>query len=313
MRSYLALLATIGFIATHQHPSEAQPISQADLLQYRDEEFRFSIHYPRSWATVEATHAQTRFKAVSNGGTEMPDLSVVVTSLPRSAKGFIQDEFVKSIDVQAYLEYMRQSIPNAELIEHGQTMLSNQPAYYFVIQFTHRFLGIEVPVRQIQVQTARERNVYTITFRTDPEIFAESFALFEVLSAGFILWPEPPNVGIAGRFVQSPRTDVPSATLVGGLRTLVLIGLFALGAVFLRFVVIRRALSKTLAFGTVAPVWLALHWFHYESGRSSIPSWVSAGAVLAILILASGQKSEKPATRNRDDSDGSSTPSVGAH
>ncbi len=310
MRSYWGLLAIVGLSAMLGNRSRAQQISQADFLQYRDEEFRFSIHYPRSWARIEATHAQTRFKAVSDGGAGTDDLSVVVTTLPRSEEDFTPEEFLKSIDAQAYLKYVRQNVPGAELIEHGPTTLSNQSAYYFVIQLTHRALGIEMPMRQIQVQTARKRNVYTITFRTDPERFQRSLTLFEAITFGFVLWPEPPDVGIVGPPLHSPGADAPSAALAGGMRALLLIGLFALGAVILRFVVFRRALSKTLALGTVAPIWLVLLWFHHQGGLANTPSWLSAGPVVGFFLLISGRKSAKPNSQERDDSDGSGNPSV---
>ena len=45
-------------------------------------------------------------------------------------------------------------------------------------------------MRQIQVQTVRKGNVFTITFRSDPEHFSKSITLFELITAGFVLWPE---------------------------------------------------------------------------------------------------------------------------
>jgi len=193
MRSILVVCALIALSCMFEHEIRAEQISQADFVQYRDERYRFSIHYPRSWSKVEATHAQTRLKAVSDGGSGGADLSVVVTTVPR-AENETPEEFLRSMDAKAYLSYLRESVPGAKLIEHGSTSLSNQAAYYFITDLAHRILGVEVPIRQLQFLTVRKGNVYTITFRTDPEHFPERSTLFKLITAGFVLWPEGPAV-----------------------------------------------------------------------------------------------------------------------
>ena len=169
--------------------SGAELISQDDFVQYRDAQYRFSIHYPRSWSKVEATHSQTRLKIVSDHGLGGDDVSVVVNTLHNSEK-ITPESFLNLIDVKEYMGYLRKSIPGAKLVKHGPTSLSNQQAYYFVTDVTHHVLGAEVPMRQIQVQTVRKGNVFTITFRSDPEHFSKSITLFELITAGFVLWPE---------------------------------------------------------------------------------------------------------------------------
>ena len=192
MRSIVVVCALIALSCTFEHEIRAEQISQADFVQYRDERYRFSIHYPRSWSKVEATHAQTRFKAVSDGGSGGDDLSVVVTTVPGSEKE-TPEEFLKSIDAKAYLSYLRESVPSAKLMQHGPTSLSNQAAYYFITDLTHRVLGVEVPMRQLQFLTVRKGNVYTITFRTDPEHFPGRHTLFKLVAAGFVFWPDGPD------------------------------------------------------------------------------------------------------------------------
>lgn len=192
MRPILMVCALVVLSCMFDHEIRAEQISQADFVQYRDERYRFSIHYPRSWSKVEATHAQTRFKAVSDGGLGGDDLSVVVTTVP-GAENETPEDFLKSIDAKAYLSYLRENVPGAKLMEHGPTSLSNQAAYYFVTDLTHRVLGVEVPMRQLQFQTVRKGNVYTITFRTDPEHFPGKATLFKLITAGFVFWPEVPD------------------------------------------------------------------------------------------------------------------------
>jgi PsbP len=192
MRSILVACALIALSCMFEHEIRAEQISQTDFVQYRDERYRFSIHYPRSWSKVEATHAQTRLKAVSDGGSGGDDLSVVVTTVPGS-ENETPEEFLKSIDAKAYLNYLRENVPGAKLIEHGPTSLSNQAAYYFITDLTHRVLGMEVLMRQLQFQTVRKGNVYTITFRTDPEHFPGRSTLFKLITVGFVFWPDGPD------------------------------------------------------------------------------------------------------------------------
>lgn len=312
MRSYVALLPMLALSSMLVHVSRAQQISQSDFAQYQDQEYRFSIRYPRSWARTEATHAQTRFKVVSDGGAGADDLSVVVTTVPGS-KNITPEEFLKSMNAEAYLAYVQQNVPGAKLIEHGPTTLSNQAAYYFVTDLTHRVLGLEAPMRQIQVQTVRNRNVYTITFRTDPGHLPESLKEFVLITAGFVLWPDPPGDGVVGRAVQAPYRNAPATALGPGVFALLLIGLFMVGAAILRFAFIGRALSKPAALGVVAPVWLALIWLHHQGGQSGTPPWISAGAVAAWFLLTSANKSENRTSAQSDDSDGSGRSSPDAH
>ncbi len=192
MRSIFVVCALIALSCMFEHEIRAEQISQADFVQYRDERYRFSIHYPRSWSKVEATHAQTRLKAVSDGGSGGDDLSVVVTTVPGS-ENETPEEFLRSIDAKTYLNYLRESVPGAKLIEHGPTSLSNQAAYYFITDLTHRILGVEVPMRQLQFLTVRKGNAYTITFRTDPEHFPGRGTLFKLITAGFVFWPDGPE------------------------------------------------------------------------------------------------------------------------
>lgn len=192
MRSIFVAYAFMALSCMFVHDVRAEQFSQADFVQYRDEKYGFSIHYPRSWSKVDASHPQTRLKAVSDGGLGGDDLSVVVTTMPGS-ENETPEQFLRTIDAKAYLNYLRENVPSIKLVEHAPTTLSNQAAHYFITDLTHRVLGIEVPMRQLQLLTVRKGNVYTITFRTDPEHFSKRSTLFKLMAAGFVLWPEVPD------------------------------------------------------------------------------------------------------------------------
>lgn len=160
-------------------------------LVYRDTEYSFSYHYPRSWAQVEATHTATRFKAVSDGGFGSEDVSINVVPNP-NAKGkpptahFIN---IKS-DPEAYVTTLRRSIPTVQLLYHGETTLSNQPAYYLIIDYTFSSAGIDIPIRQMQIFTGRDGINYTITLRCDPALWSERSQSLRLLATGFVLHPK---------------------------------------------------------------------------------------------------------------------------
>lgn len=296
----LALILASQSLRTPE--SSSTSLSQLDFAQYRDLEYKFSIHYPRSWAMVEATHPQTRLKAISHNGAGDDDLSVVVTRLPGS-RILSPDELVQSIDAEQYLAYLRKSIPGAQLIKYGPTTLSNQAAYYFVTDVTHRPLEIDVPMRQIQVQTAHSGNVYTITFRTSPDLSSELPILFQMILGGFVLWPDVENTsGQVARqsFGEDPRT----AARRGAISALLLIALFGLGAGFIRLVLVRRPLSTLWGVGVAGSAWLImLAVYHLTADVRWPPSWISAGAVVAFFVLTWGTKGGRARSRGRTEFD----------
>jgi len=297
MRSPVAFFAALMMSSYLLAGSRADQLTQADFLQYRDEEYRFSIHYPRLWAKVDATHKQTRFKAVSDGGRGTDDVNVVVTTLPGS-KDMPPEDFLRLVDPDAYLAYVQQNVPDAKLLDHGRTTLSNQAAYYFVTDVTHHALGMDVSVRQTQVQTVRAGNVYTITFRSDPsdpDRYAQGYTVFQLIAAGFVLWPDPPNTPSAERPERSRADDANNVALRSGLSALLLIGLFALGAGVVRFAVIGRPLSKAMAFSVTASLWVALLVLLHRSGTTGARPWISAGVVVAFFLLTAPKRPGKHA------------------
>jgi hypothetical protein len=162
---------------------------QAQFLQYRNDVHKFTIAYPRGWAMVEATHRETVFKAVSDNGQGIADISVIVLE-SANAEGLAPSEFVKNIDPQAELSAMLEVAPDATLLEHGTTYWGNQPAYFHFIDCTFRTLAYVAPIRMIQVCTVRGEDLFVITFRAEQDKFDAVYYIFEAIAGGFVFWPD---------------------------------------------------------------------------------------------------------------------------
>jgi hypothetical protein len=119
-------------------------VNQKDFTVYRDNSYAFSIHYPKSWAVVEATHTQTCFKAVSENGSGMEDISINVIQNPKR-KGAPPSEHIGLIssNPQMLVDFMKKQIPSVRMVSHGKTKLSNQDAYYIIVDFTNEALSSE--------------------------------------------------------------------------------------------------------------------------------------------------------------------------
>ena len=169
-------------------------LNETDFTVYRDDSYDFSFHYPKSWARVEATHKQTRFKAVSESGNGSEDVSINAIPNPQR-KGSPPSAHIAwtSSNPEAMVEVMKKNIPSAVLVAHGKTKLSNQDAYYIVVDYTYEAAGYSFEIRQIQYYTGRDGLNYTITMRSLRSDWKSKASLFSHLAARFILHPQLPQ------------------------------------------------------------------------------------------------------------------------
>jgi len=165
-------------------------LSDADFTAFRDNQAHFSFHYPKSWAQVDASHSATRFKAVSQDGYGREDISINV--IPNDqAKGKAPEAHFKGIKANPniVLSLLKNSHPDARIIDYGETTLSNQPAYYIITAYTHSAVGNKVYIRQLQYITGRDGLNYTITMRSTSGNWEQDFRLFQILATRFVLHP----------------------------------------------------------------------------------------------------------------------------
>lgn len=163
----------------------------SDLIVYRDPTYPFSFHYPKSWVRVEATNAATRFKAVSEAGAGQEDISIVAVANPKT-KGQPPAAYFATMrkSPAGYVAALKKQNPSVRLVSHGDTTISNQPAYYIVVDFNHSAAGITIPMRQLQILTGKDGVYYTITMRGDPEKWPTLSKTFLLLATRFVFVPQ---------------------------------------------------------------------------------------------------------------------------
>jgi len=173
------------------HSFAHQPTQQSNLIIYRDQQFPFTVYYPKTWIRVDPTNPTTRFKAESSdNGDVVADFNVVV-SYNQKLESMSPSEFVESSskNSQSLMQAMRRVFPDARLINEGKTYISNRQAYYRLTEATYRYLDTEMPMSILQINALFEGNTYTLTFRCPPERYEEFLPTFETIAATFTIRP----------------------------------------------------------------------------------------------------------------------------
>lgn len=168
----------------------AQEITDKDFTMYQNSKFPFSVAYPKSWSAVPASHPQTRLKVVSKAGAGEDDFSVVVEyhdDLRQTSPARFADSLLNR--PEDYLDNIKEAAPRAKLLRHGPTYLSNHEACFFEVDFVARVLDLELPTTMYQLLTAREGNVYTLTFRTSRTRYDDMKPVFDLIAAQFVIRP----------------------------------------------------------------------------------------------------------------------------
>ena len=165
----------------------AQTLKDSDFVYYHDERYPFSAWYPKTWSKVPITHPQTRLKVRNEN--EIDDYSINIISL-EELKKLSPKEYIGMLSKNDYLNLLRTTFPDITLLESGQTFVSNQEALYFITKLTQRSVGIELPMAQMQILTAKDGNVYTLTLRTEPERLEEMLPVFRAILMGFVIRPQ---------------------------------------------------------------------------------------------------------------------------
>ena len=145
--------------------SELHALTDKDLTVYRDDTYKFSLHYPQNWSPVPPTHKKTRIKIVNENGSGDCDCGVNVQYVPEAKNMKAKDAIAQISDPKIIQNNLRSSIPDATIIKNGRTFLSNQEAIYHIVKFTFRSFGLEVPIKMIMIQTVKREYVYTVSCR----------------------------------------------------------------------------------------------------------------------------------------------------
>ena len=165
----------------------APALNSRDIVVHRDAQAGFIFQYPKSWSPVPSTFERTRIKIVSEQGAGGEDCGVNV-QIDESLRNVSPQEAIRRMpDARNYQRALRVGLPDATVVENGRTHLSNQDAVFFIITFTVRSVGLEVPGKMIAVQTARNGKVYTVSCRAGRNEFDRLMPVFQLIFAGFLI------------------------------------------------------------------------------------------------------------------------------
>lgn len=166
-------------------------LTNNDFTTYRNDEFKFSFWYPKSWLSVQTTHKQTKIKVVSNSGKGVDDCNVVA----------VTNDLFRNYPPEDYIRDAKKGIPrilrkqyqDIKFIKTGVTSLSNKEAYYSITEATVKSYGISIPTTFLTVVTldSNKKNgtQYIITCRTEPERFEKMHPIFKLILLGFVIKP----------------------------------------------------------------------------------------------------------------------------
>lgn len=168
-------------------PLLAQTINSKNVAVYRDEATGFVLTYPDDWSQVPSTHQKTRIKIVSNRGNGLEDCSVNVQIVEGANSLTPQESASQFLDGPTYQQMLRKSLPDLVVEKSGRTFISNQDAAYYQSRFTFRSVGIEVPMKMMQIQIASKGKIFTVSCRAGAAEFEKKLPKFQLVFAGFLI------------------------------------------------------------------------------------------------------------------------------
>lgn len=181
----LITIAMVSFIASFS----AEASTPKKMTTYRNNEYKFVFQYPNGWGQSPATHAGTKIKIEHNNGQDGEDCMVNVQNAKTAQDRLPPKQFVNTISQHSYEQAMRKSLPDAKVITSGKSSISNQDAFYATLKFTYRSMGLEIPMKMMQVITTKNNNVYIIGCRAPSDTFDKNISTYKLVLSGFTFMP----------------------------------------------------------------------------------------------------------------------------
>ena len=150
----------------------------------------FTVEYPTRWKLSDTVHPETVISVASPDGD---DFNVVVLKDP-ALNQMSAEEFAQGMSRYFSIEQLRSIYPDSKLIEKGTTTLSQQPAAYYVFDYSLSAMGREISMRAYVITTKYGDRQYTLTFRTPQQFFEEYMPVIQMLALSFQLIKRPDNL-----------------------------------------------------------------------------------------------------------------------
>lgn len=160
--------------------------AESDYHLFVSNENNFSVQYPKSWNRASVIHPQTVIRVESPVGDDFNVTAVKNLDL----QDMTPDEYATLMHDNAealVTNLLAQQYPDAKLINKGKTTLSQQPAMYYVADFTLSAAGTKITLRTLAITTKYRDKQYTLTFRTPVQFFPEYEPVIQFIALSFQL------------------------------------------------------------------------------------------------------------------------------
>jgi hypothetical protein len=155
----------------------------ASTVAFTSSEYRFGFNYPREWKIEQPQLSGSDVKVVSpDGGLNFN----VGAAWDRSLRNVHPKAFVKKFSKREIIKMYKREFLKFKLLEAGETMLCNQPAYYIVYTLVWNLQGREVPWKIRTVFLNRSGIQYTLTAGGYPQHFDKNPELIMALFMSFV-------------------------------------------------------------------------------------------------------------------------------
>lgn len=154
-----------------------------DSAAYKNSEFSFGFNYPGNWKREEPRLPGTVVKITSPDGSLAFNVGA---QWDRSLRNVHPKDFVKKFSSRQISKMYQNDLPNFNLLEAGETTLSNQPAYYIVYTHVWKLVGGEIPWKTMTVFSNRSGIQYTLTAGGYPQVFDNNKELILSIFRSFV-------------------------------------------------------------------------------------------------------------------------------
>jgi eukaryotic-like serine/threonine-protein kinase len=150
-----------------------------NLESYNNTVYGISIKHPAEWKKTEnpdrITGNLVKFISSEDQGNNSPaNLNLIIQDLPESRRELQQF-------TNFYLDVIKQSSPDTQIIQEGETELASKPAYQVI--YTLKEDGNNI--KRLQVWTVKDNRAYLITYTADIAKYSKSFSTAQTMINSF--------------------------------------------------------------------------------------------------------------------------------
>jgi hypothetical protein len=150
---------------------------------YRNNELGFEISYPTNWEK-STSPGNPAFFIKRKSTTEIGTISIhVKTFTGNKAEKFMRE--MKSNPDHYTQRVKKNRLPDAEMVEHGDTYLGGFPAYFYIMTYSLRNLNKEIGIVTMQIFCVKGDRLFLVNFETQWHTFEKVFSEFKVILSTF--------------------------------------------------------------------------------------------------------------------------------